>query len=143
MGLCAAQKVDLDSTDLLAPHYTMIADCSEYLLHLVIEMLPLQMWDYVLLEGPEPQSSSISKQVLQTMRREFNFWYPFDLRVCLAMLCTDVVALPQDTRAAATVKPPWHVCLCCCVHTDQARRLPTCLELCSLTPCCTATGGHT
>lgn len=54
----------------------------------------MQMWDYVLLEGPEPQSSSISKQVLQTMRREFNFWYPFDLRVRPAMLCTDNVALP-------------------------------------------------
>jgi len=41
----------------------------------------LQVWDYIFLEGPEPQRSKIPAQTLATMRREFNFWYPFDLRV--------------------------------------------------------------
>ncbi|KAL3159318.1 hypothetical protein ABBQ32_011271 [Trebouxia sp. C0010 RCD-2024] len=39
-----------------------------------------EVWDYVLLEGPEPQNSKIPGQVLHSMRREFNYWYPFDLR---------------------------------------------------------------
>ena len=43
--------------------------------------LLLQVWDYIFLEGPEPQHSKIPGRVLQAMRREFNFWYPFDLRV--------------------------------------------------------------
>ena len=49
----------------------------------------LQVWDYIFLEGPEPQHSNIPGQVLQSMRREFNFWYPFDLRVrpfCLVVM---------------------------------------------------------
>lgn len=68
----------------------------------------MQMWDYVLLEGPEPQSSNISKQLLQTMRREFNYWYPYDLRVSSDMhisscntrtlLCSDVTC---DYKALA------------------------------------------
>ena len=44
---------------------------------------PVQVWDYIFLEGPEPQHSKIPGQALQAMRQEFNFWYPFDLRVSL------------------------------------------------------------
>ena len=38
-------------------------------------LLPwLQVWDYVYLEGPEPVGSRIPAELLQTMRREFQFW---------------------------------------------------------------------
>ena len=43
--------------------------------------LTVQVWDYIFLEGREPQTCKIPSQTLKAMRQEFNFWYPFDLRV--------------------------------------------------------------
>ena len=40
-----------------------------------------EVWDYIFLGGQQPQNSPIPAQTLQAMRREFEFWYPFDLRV--------------------------------------------------------------
>jgi len=40
-----------------------------------------EVWNYVFLEGPVPPSTDISLAALETMRREFSFWYPLDLRV--------------------------------------------------------------
>jgi len=45
------------------------------------EDLTDDVWDYIFLGGLEPQHSAISAQTLQALRREFEFWYPFDLRV--------------------------------------------------------------
>lgn len=39
------------------------------------------VWDHVLLGGPVPADCGIAPELLQRMRREFEFWYPFDLRV--------------------------------------------------------------
>ena len=39
------------------------------------------VWDHVLLGGPAPSDCRIAPEVLERMRREFDFWYPFDLRV--------------------------------------------------------------
>ncbi|DBA71743.1 TPA: hypothetical protein ACH3X2_011015 [Trebouxia sp. C0005] len=39
-----------------------------------------EVWNYIFLEGSEPQHSNIPAQTLKAMRQEFNFWYPFDLR---------------------------------------------------------------
>ena len=39
------------------------------------------MWDYVFLGGPLPSPCGIPEPTLQRMRREFEYWYPFDLRV--------------------------------------------------------------
>lgn len=39
-----------------------------------------QVWEYVLCDGPLPQCS-IPKEKLDTMKREFNYFYPLDLRV--------------------------------------------------------------
>ena len=41
-----------------------------------------EVWNHIFLDGPAPQSCSIPADLLQRCRREFNFWYPFDLRVC-------------------------------------------------------------
>ena len=54
-----------------------------------LDMKPEQMidevWDYLFLEGDLSEdlvkSSGISKADLQTMRREFEYWYPLDMRV--------------------------------------------------------------
>lgn len=40
-----------------------------------------QVWDYVYLGGEQPVASPIPADLLQRMRREFEYWYPFDLRV--------------------------------------------------------------
>lgn len=39
------------------------------------------MWDYIYMGGDMPAASPIPVEDLQRMRREFEFWYPFDLRV--------------------------------------------------------------
>jgi len=41
-----------------------------------------EVWDYIFFkEAPLPKKSSIPKEKLQMMRREFEYWYPVDLRV--------------------------------------------------------------
>ncbi len=45
------------------------------------EDLTNDVWDYVFMSGPQPQHSAIPAQTLVALRREFEFWYPFDLRV--------------------------------------------------------------
>ncbi|XP_071736822.1 leucine--tRNA ligase, cytoplasmic-like [Rutidosis leptorrhynchoides] len=39
------------------------------------------VWDYLFLSGREPKSSEISLSLLKKMRKEFEYWYPVDLRV--------------------------------------------------------------
>lgn len=44
------------------------------------QMTP-EVWDYVFLkEAPVPKTS-ISKEKLDLMKKEFSYWYPVDLRV--------------------------------------------------------------
>ena len=74
-----------------------------------------QVWDFIFLEGPEPSSSKIPRQMLQAMRREFNFWYPFDLRVSSSHMpvqnckgnCSSVQHIPL--HVALYVLQPLHV----------------------------------
>ncbi|KAI6695597.1 hypothetical protein NL676_023307 [Syzygium grande] len=40
-----------------------------------------EVWDFVFCGGPNPQSSDIPSSVLNQMKQEFEYWYPFDLRV--------------------------------------------------------------
>lgn len=39
------------------------------------------VWDFLFCGGPYPQSSEISSSILNKMKQEFEYWYPFDLRV--------------------------------------------------------------
>lgn len=46
------------------------------------EQMTPAVWDYIFFkETPYPKSSGIKKEHLDAMRREFEFWYPVDLRV--------------------------------------------------------------
>lgn len=52
----------------------------------LLEIKPEQMihevWDYVFLNGPYPKDKTdIPEEKLAKMRKEFNYWYPLDLRV--------------------------------------------------------------
>jgi hypothetical protein len=40
-----------------------------------------QVWDYIFLGKDAPPECSVPAEALVTMRREFEYWYPFDLRV--------------------------------------------------------------
>ena len=41
-----------------------------------------EVWDYIFFaESPLPERTNISKEALKAMRKEFQFWYPVDLRV--------------------------------------------------------------
>jgi len=39
------------------------------------------VWDYIFCGGPYPKSTDISSSLLERMKQEFEYWYPFDLRV--------------------------------------------------------------
>jgi leucyl-tRNA synthetase len=46
------------------------------------EDLTLDVWDYIFFkDAVMPKKTTISKSVLDRLRREFEFWYPVDLRV--------------------------------------------------------------
>lgn len=39
------------------------------------------IWDYIFLKGTYPSHTKINQNVLDEMRKEFEYWYPLDLRV--------------------------------------------------------------
>ncbi|GAM23585.1 hypothetical protein SAMD00019534_067600, partial [Acytostelium subglobosum LB1] len=39
------------------------------------------VWDHILLDKPYPEGCGIIKETLSVLKREFNYWYPLDLRV--------------------------------------------------------------
>ncbi|KAK9861984.1 hypothetical protein WJX84_001799 [Apatococcus fuscideae] len=45
-----------------------------------VEDLTDEVWDHIFLGKAAPTSSSIPSDILAAMRREFEFWYPWDLR---------------------------------------------------------------
>uniref|UniRef100_A0A0C9RNJ6 leucine--tRNA ligase n=1 Tax=Wollemia nobilis TaxID=56998 RepID=A0A0C9RNJ6_9CONI len=44
------------------------------------EQMTDEVWDYILCGGPFPQSD-VPSDLLKHMKKEFEYWYPFDLRV--------------------------------------------------------------
>ncbi|GLT47250.1 hypothetical protein SLA2020_209580 [Shorea laevis] len=40
-----------------------------------------EVWDFLFCRGPYPKSSDIHFSILNKMKQEFEYWYPFDLRV--------------------------------------------------------------
>ncbi|KAH6804922.1 ATP binding/leucine-tRNA ligases/aminoacyl-tRNA ligase [Perilla frutescens var. frutescens] len=45
------------------------------------ELLTDEVWDFLFVGGPYPKSSEIPSSLLNKMKQEFEYWYPFDLRV--------------------------------------------------------------
>lgn len=45
------------------------------------EQLTYEVWDFLLCDGPYPSSSNLPPSLLEEMKKEFKYWYPFDLRV--------------------------------------------------------------
>ena len=42
------------------------------------------VWDYICLDTTFPAGARIPEELLKRMKREFDYWYPFDLRVALS-----------------------------------------------------------
>ncbi|KAJ7944735.1 Leucine--tRNA ligase, cytoplasmic [Quillaja saponaria] len=40
-----------------------------------------EVWDYIFCAGPYPKASVIASSIIDQMKQEFEYWYPFDLRV--------------------------------------------------------------
>ena len=49
-------------------------------LNISVDQMTPEVWDYIFL-GAEMPNTSIAKESLEKLRREFLFWYPLDLRV--------------------------------------------------------------
>ncbi|XP_074292782.1 leucine--tRNA ligase, cytoplasmic-like isoform X1 [Silene latifolia] len=45
------------------------------------EHLTDEVWDFLFCGGPYPKASAIDPNKLESMKQEFEYWYPFDLRV--------------------------------------------------------------
>ncbi|KAL7227967.1 hypothetical protein ACSBR1_022776 [Camellia fascicularis] len=45
------------------------------------QQLTDEVWDFLFCSGPYPNSSDIPSSLLNKMKQEFEYWYPFDLRV--------------------------------------------------------------
>ncbi|GAB2269236.1 hypothetical protein Dimus_004163 [Dionaea muscipula] len=45
------------------------------------EQMTDEVWDFLFSGGPYPESSTIPSHLLRKMKQEFEYWYPFDLRV--------------------------------------------------------------
>ena len=65
-----------------------------------------EVWNHIFLDGPAPQGCSIPAELLQRCKQEFNFWYPFDLRVCpvaTSPSAADVTCLERLTIRGAVL----------------------------------------
>lgn len=45
------------------------------------EQMTDEVWDFVFCGAAEPKSTGIPRSILKKMKQEFEYWYPFDLRV--------------------------------------------------------------
>ena len=45
------------------------------------EQLTTEVWNYIFLRGPYPDKCTIPKETLDKLKSEFEYWYPWDIRV--------------------------------------------------------------
>ncbi|KAK2970584.1 hypothetical protein RJ640_022821 [Escallonia rubra] len=71
------------------------------------EQLTDEVWDFLFCDGPFPESSDILSSLLETMKREFEYWYPFDLRVSGKDLIQNHLTFCIYNHAALMPKHHW------------------------------------
>ncbi|ELP85013.1 leucyl-tRNA synthetase, cytoplasmic, putative [Entamoeba invadens IP1] len=49
--------------------------------HIKPEQMIPTVWDYIFNNGEFPKDTTIPKETLEAMKKEFEYWYPFDVRV--------------------------------------------------------------
>mmetsp|Transcript_29049 Transcript_29049/g.72774 ORF Transcript_29049/g.72774 Transcript_29049/m.72774 type:complete len:889 (+) Transcript_29049:1024-3690(+) len=75
-----------------------------------------EVWNFVLQEGPLPSNSSIAVETLQAMKREFMYWYPWDLRVSGKDLIQNHLTFSLYNHTAMFEKKHWPVSIRCNGH---------------------------
>lgn len=73
-------------------------------------------WDYIFLDGPKPTLPGLSAELLDQMKSEFNFWYPFDLRVSGKDLIQNHLTFALYTHTAFFAKDKWPKAMRCNGH---------------------------
>ncbi|KAK3002424.1 hypothetical protein RJ639_022209 [Escallonia herrerae] len=71
------------------------------------EQLTDEVWDFLFCDGPFPESSDILSSLLEKMKREFEYWYPFDLRVSGKDLIQNHLTFCIYNHAALMPKHHW------------------------------------
>ncbi|RZC83660.1 hypothetical protein C5167_046442 [Papaver somniferum] len=71
------------------------------------EQMTNEVWNYDFCDGPYPKSSTISESVLNKMKQEFSYWYPFDLRVSGRDLIQNHLTFTIYNHAAVLPKHQW------------------------------------
>ncbi|KAI3914548.1 hypothetical protein MKW92_008847 [Papaver armeniacum] len=81
------------------------------------EQMTDEVWNYVFCDGPYPESSTISQSVLNKMKQEFCYWYPFDLRVSGRDLIQNHVTFTIYNHTAIFPQHHWPRAFRCNGHT--------------------------
>ncbi len=71
------------------------------------EQLTNEVWNYIFLRGDYPSNTDIPKDTLETLRREFAYWYPLDLRVSGKDLIPNHLTFFLYNHAAVWPKERW------------------------------------
>lgn len=80
------------------------------------EDLTTEVWDYVFLGAALPPNCPIPTPILERMRREFEYWYPFDLRVSGKDLIQNHLTFTLYNHTAIFPKEQWPRALRCNGH---------------------------
>lgn len=75
-----------------------------------------EVWDYIFLGGDLPAGSAISAERLAAMRREFEFWYPMDLRVSAKDLIQNHLTFALYNHTAMWPREKWPLAYRCNGH---------------------------
>jgi len=71
------------------------------------QQLTDDVWDYIFCDGPYPKLTDISSSLLNKMKREFEYWYPFDLRVSGKDLIQNHLTFSIYNHTAIMAKHHW------------------------------------
>jgi len=71
------------------------------------QQLTDDVWDYIFCDGPYPKSTDISSSLLNRMKQEFEYWYPFDLRVSGKDLIQNHLTFSIYNHTAIMAKHHW------------------------------------
>lgn len=66
-----------------------------------------EVWDFIICGGPYPKSSTIPSPILGKMKQEFEYWYPFDLRVSGKDLIQNHLTFSIYNHTALMPKQHW------------------------------------
>ncbi|EXB62441.1 Leucine--tRNA ligase [Morus notabilis] len=66
-----------------------------------------EVWDFIFCGGPYPNSSDIPSSILNKMKQEFEYWYPFDIRVSGKDLIQNHLTFSIYNHTAIMAKQHW------------------------------------